>query len=224
VALGLVVPPLLVVGAAVVPRRRAASRSHHSPPRPERRSRAVPLLWLVFACGSAPGLAAFAQALDIGASLGLSRATAGWSLVALSAGNLAGRLAAGVAAGRSGMVPALTTCVLAQAVALAVASAVGAGWVVLVALLVVGTCYGGLSALVPAATAEVADPAEFGRVYGRVFTGWGLAGLAAPVLAAHLAADVGWAAALRWSLVPLLAAGTALALLARSPERSGDRV
>jgi MFS family permease len=95
--------------------------------------------------------------------------------------------------------------------------------VVLAALLVVGSCYGGLSALVPAATADVADPAEFGRVYGRVFTGWGVAGLAAPVLAAHLAAGAGWATTLRWALVPLVAAGTALALLARSPRGSGDR-
>jgi MFS family permease len=75
------------------------------------------------------------------------------------------------------------------------------GPVALVALLVLGLQYGALSTLAPAATADVVPAERFGTTYGLVFTGWGVAGLVAPVGAAALAVVTGLDGAYRVFLV-----------------------
>lgn len=52
--------------------------------------------------------------------------------------------------------------------------------------MLLGIAYGGLSALVPAATADLVGPHRFGRTYGWVFSGWGVAGLLGPLVGAAL--------------------------------------
>jgi MFS family permease len=209
------VAALLLLSAAVSPARPAGRVPPAAGPA-HRGWQAPALLWLVFGCGCAPGLAAFAHAVELGDEVGLPPAAAGLGLVALSTGNLAGRLVAGAAAAWRGVLMAMAGCLVAQALALTAASTASSRAVLVAALGVVGLGYGGLSALVPAATAELLGANAFGRLYGRVFTGWGLAGLVAPVLAARVAADAGWAATLRWALVPVVVAAIGLAVLART--------
>jgi hypothetical protein len=79
-----------------------------------------------------------------------------------------------------------------------------------------------VSALVPAATADRVGSGAFAIAYGRIFTGWGVAGLLAPIAGGHflrLAADrpglLGLAA------TPLVPAALALVLLARRGPRTG---
>ncbi len=163
------------------------------------RLRRVGPLWLVFALGSAPALGAFAHAGAIAG--GSDRAALAVAL--LSAGNLGGRLVAGPLSDRTGPSIALHGDLALLTVACLLLT-LGGSATALVALLLLGVQYGALSALVPAATARVVPAHRYGRAYGLVFTGWGLAGLVAPVAVAWLAA---------WGGVPLAFAVAAVAAL-----------
>jgi MFS transporter, OFA family, oxalate/formate antiporter len=75
-----------------------------------------------------------------------------------------------------------------------------------------------VSALVPAATADRVGAGAFSIAYGRVFTGWGFAGLAAPLaggLILRLQAD--HPALLGLVAAPLVPAVVGLLLVARRP-------
>lgn len=199
---------VVLAGAALLPGRPPAS--HH--PRSARRlqlGRPELALWAAFGLGSAPGLVAFAAAGDV---LGDPRAAAPAVLV-LSAGNLGGRLVAGPASDRVGRPMALHVNVAALAAVCAALVLVGSGPARVAVLLVLGLQYGALSVLVPAALGDAVPAARFGAGYGVVFSGWGLAGLTAPVGAAALSFHTGWravfvacggAALLAWSAVALL--------------------
>jgi MFS transporter, OFA family, oxalate/formate antiporter len=200
----LIAASVLVRGGAAGPRR---SRQRTRRTRP---SRPVVALWLAFALGSAPALAAFAQAgLLAGTPSGAALA-----VTLLNVGNFVGRLVAGPLSDRVGRSPALhgnSALLLLACLPLAVGAS---GPIALVALFVLGTQYGGLSALIPAATADVVPSERFGRTYGLVFTGWGIAGLLAPVAAAALATQIGYdgvylsflvIAALAWACVAIYA-------------------
>jgi MFS family permease len=144
----------------------------------------VAALWVLFAGGAAPGLVVFATAAPLASATGLGPGAAGAAVSLLAAGNLAGRLGAGWWSDRAGRLPALATALAATAVALAGLAVRAAPAVVLTGFLVVGLAYGGVSALVPAVTADRVGVRAFPAVYGRVFTAWGCAGLLAPLLAA----------------------------------------
>jgi MFS family permease len=143
---------------------------------------------LVFGLGSAPALTAFAHA---GQAAGNPDAAV-LAVPVLSAGNLVGRLVAGPVSDRVGRPVALHVTAAALAAACAVLAICDRTGVRMVALLLLGAQYGALSALVPAATADAVPAQRFGAAYGVVFTGWGLAGLIAPVAATALAVRTGW--------------------------------
>lgn len=197
---------LLVVAAVLVPGT--------APDRPTglahvddggRRRAPVVALWLAFGLGSAPALAAFAQAGELAGTASVALAVA-----LLNLGNFAGRLIAGPLSDRVGRPAALhgNAALLVLAclpLALGAREAVALG-----ALLVLGAQYGALSTLTPAATADVTPPDRFGSTFGLVFTGWGAAGLLAPVCGAAAAPTIGFdgvyllavvVAALAWGCV-----------------------
>lgn len=181
---------LLAVAAALVPGERPASS--RPDPEPRRRSRpAAPVvaLWLAFGLGSAPALAAFAQAGNLAGDL----AAVPLAVALLNVGNFAGRLVAGPLSDRVGRRAALHANSALLVLACLPLAFGATGVVALVALLLLGTQYGALSTLTPAATSDVVPPERFGTTYGLVFTGWGIAGLVAPV-AAGLATVVGYGA------------------------------
>jgi MFS family permease len=129
-------------------------------------------------------------------------------------GNLIGRLIAGAGSDRIGRLPALTVAMTTGAVSIGALAVPTAPPVVLAGFLGTGLAYGAVSALVPAATADRVGSAAFPAAYGVVFTGWGCAGLLAPVaggqlirLSEHEPALLGLAAA------PLIAAAAAVFLL-----------
>ncbi len=214
---------LLALAVLLVPGEHPeARRREDATRRPARPGGPVVALWLAFGLGSAPALAAFGQA---GRLAGTPGAVA-LAVTLLNLGNFAGRLIAGPLSDRIGRRSALhanSALLVASCVPLASGAT---GPLALVALLVLGTQYGALSTLAPAATSDVVAPERFGTVYGLVFTSWGLAGLAAPVLAAALAAVVGYGtvylaflvvAALSWASVAVYAR------LAAEPAGTGDR-
>lgn len=152
-------------------------------------ARTIPALWAVFALGSAPGLAAFGNAGDLAGP-----EVVGLAVPLLSVGNFAGRLVAGPASDRIGRPLSLHLNAAVLVLTCGLLAWDGGVGAVATALLVLGMQYGALSALVPAATADAVPPESFGTSFGRVFTGLGCAGLAAPVAAAVCADRVGWQA------------------------------
>ena len=178
--------------------------------------RPVVLLWLVFVGGTAPGLALFAQAVPLAGDRGLGVSAAGLAVAALALGNLGGRLAAGWWSDRIGRPAALVSALVVAAAGLGCLAGPAAPAVVLAGFLGSGLAYGAVSSLVPAATADRVGAGAFATAYGRVFTGWGIAGLVAPVAMERLLrlAD-GRPVLVLLAAVPLAAAGVAVLLLAR---------
>jgi MFS family permease len=161
----------------------------------------------------------FAHATALAEDRELSLRAAGLAVSALAAGNLIGRLIAGACSDRMGRVPTLTGWLTTGAASIGVLALPTPSTVVLVGFLGTGLAYGAVSALVPAATADRVGPALFATAYGVVLTGWGCAGLLAPVaggpllrLAAQNPAVLGLAA------LPPIAAGAALLALAHTAE------
>lgn len=185
IGLGLIVAGLLTLAARLAPVGGGVRRS-----RPERVERVplgvVVLLWLVFAGGTAPGLMLFAHAAPFAEDLKLSSQAAGLAVSALAAGNLTGRLLAGWWSDRIGRLPALAAALGTAAVSVGGLVASAAPVVVLAAFLGTGLAYGAVSSLVPAATADRVGAEAFSIAYGRIFTGWGFAGLFAPVAGGHI--------------------------------------
>jgi MFS family permease len=184
----------------------------------------VVLLWLAFVGGAAPGLVLFAQAVPVAAAGPLGPAAGGLAVTALATGNLAGRLLAGWWSDRIGRRPALATALLVAAASLGVLCVPVAPPAVLAGFLGSGAAYGAVSSLVPAATADHVGPAGFAVAYGRVFTGWGCAGLLAPLAGdqlVRLAAPHPGLLALAG--LPLLPAAAAVLLLPGTASRPGDR-
>lgn len=215
-ALALVVAALLAGAAQLAPDRVAPSGP--SGRREEVPYRTVALLWVVFAGGTAPALLLFAHAVTVAGDRGLGPRAAGLAVSALAAGNLLGRLTAGAWSDRIGRLPALAGSVGAAALSVGALAVAGPGGVVLVGFLGTGLAYGAVSALVPAATADRVGPAAFPVAYGVVFTGWGCAGLVAPVVGGQLIGPAAQdPALLLLAGTPLLAAAAALAPLLRRP-------
>lgn len=154
-------------------------------------------LWAAFLLGTLPALLVIAHAASIAAADGLAPAAVGAAVALLGAGNLLGRTGGGWVSDRLGRLPGLRAATLtlaASCLALAVASAT---WSVLVLMVAVGVGYGTQSSLVPALTADLFGAEHFGANYGRVFTGWGVAGLLGPQLGAALGGPTGgWSVAL----------------------------
>jgi MFS transporter, OFA family, oxalate/formate antiporter len=177
--LAVIVAGLLAGAAWLVPAGspEADRRGHHDPvPR-----RDVALLWVVFAGGTAPGLLLFAYAVPVAGDLQLSLRAAGLAVSALAAGNLIGRLVAGSSSDRIGRLPAVAVALSTGAVAIVALALRTSVPVVLAGYLGTGLAYGAVSTLVPAATADRVGAAAFPTAYGVVFTGWGCAGLLAPL-------------------------------------------
>jgi len=188
VLLAVVLGGVLIAAAALVPGRAASPRQSRRRTRRARPSRPVVALWLAFALSSAPALAAFAQAGNLA---GTPSAVA-LAVTLLNVGNFVGRIVAGPLSDRVGRSTALhgsSALLLLACLPLAVGAS---GPIALVALFLLGTQYGAISTLIPAATADVVPSEQFGSTYGLVFTGWGIAGLLAPVAAATLAAQIGY--------------------------------
>ena len=176
----------------------------------------VLLLAVIFLLASLPGLAAFGHAAAMMTTAGTPRLATG-AVSLLGAGNLIGRLLAGGVSDRLGRFPVLAASLGATGVASAYL-----GWQppVLPLLLVIGLGYGALSALMPVITADLSGAVQSASAYGRVFLGWGVAGLLAPYVAG-LAFDAtgGYELMFRGGLASTGVAACLTAALARNNAR-----
>lgn len=211
VALGL----LLVVAAVLLPARAATAPAAEARPDDRQAPRGpIIALWLAFGLGSAPALAAFAHAGQLAGSM----AAVAVAVTLLNVGNFVGRLAAGPASDRVGRRATLHANSALLVVA-CIPLAVGAdGPFALVALFLLGAQYGALSTLTPAAVSDIVPRQRFGALYGRVFTGWGIAGLLAPIAASALAAVAGIGIVYVGFIIIAAISWTCVALYARSAD------
>ena len=215
--LGRAAPALPALASAAPPKGGASSLS---------RDRTFWLLWAGFLGGSAAGLVVLAHAAEIVVSAGGGSValTLGASVVA--AGNGAGRLLAGWLSDRVAVRRVLWCAEAALAGALLALAAWPAVAVAVVALLLAGTGYGALAGAYPVAGARYYGAERITVVYARVFTAWGLAGLAAPVAAGALFdATGGYGAVLAaTAAAAALGAAASLALPAEQPRDAARTV
>lgn len=138
------------------------------------------------------GTAVFAGLMIIGHASGVVRVLTGdASLVLVAMLNMAGCLLAGALADQipaTGLLVALPILSLLSLLALTVT---GSAYVTLAGLACIGFAYGAMISVYPLAVSNVYGPVAGVRAYGRVFTAWGLAGIAGPVTAGALYSGFG---------------------------------
>lgn len=152
VVLAAILGVVLLAAAVLLPDEAASAATTETRPDDQQTPRGpAVVLWLAFGLGSAPALAAFAHA----GQLAGSTAVAAVAVTLLDVGNFVGRLAAGTAsdrAGRRATLHANSALLVLACLPLAVGVT---GAVALVALFLLGTQYGALSTLTPAALSDV---------------------------------------------------------------------
>lgn len=172
------------------------------------------MLCLAILPGAAVIAVAAAMAQDVS---GVGAATAAGLVISNALGNVAGRVLWAALSDRLGYRPVFAGLFLVQLMALALlpgATSFGALSVCCFALML---CNGGAFSTMPACVAHYFGTRHVGRVYGLMLTAWGTAGIAGPLLMAHVFDASGhYAPALRlFALV--MGAGLLLALLVRRP-------
>ena len=113
-----------------------------------------------------------------------SGALAGLMVIAL--GNMLGGLAVGVLSDRIRISTLLILQPLISVLVLIVMVSSSNEFVLLTSLVFVGFSYGSIIAVYPVAVIKIFGEVSSSQIYGRVFTAWGLAGLAGPWLAGLL--------------------------------------
>lgn len=142
-------------------------------------------LWLGYFGGVMAGLMVIGHAAGISAAFDPGMAI--WSAPAIIAAcNLAGSIIGGRLADRISLRLVLCSLALTTSVALAGIALFGANRGLIVGLGLVGFAYGGTIAAYPATISKLFGMQQSARVYGRVFTAWGCAGLLGPWLAGTL--------------------------------------
>ncbi len=162
------------------------SRVRYSTPEAQAASSRLPflrivLIWISYGTAVFAGLMAISQA----ASMALATGFTGWIAPAVLAFfNLIGSLLSGWLVDRISHRWILVTLPLISAVSLVAITLLPE--LTLVFLCIVGFAYGGIIATYPAAISRQFSGDDGPRVYGRVFTAWGTAGLLAPWIAGRL--------------------------------------
>lgn len=148
--------------------------------------RGLLILWVGYLFGAFSGLMVLAHAPAIAAWRGGDETQAGLVAGIVSFGSVAGGLLGGLMAERSTGRISLAIPLFLQAAAVAVLSLFSSSPAMLAVFGLAGLCYGALIAIVPAEVRRMSGQAGFARSYGSVFSAWGLAGIAGPVMAGYI--------------------------------------
>jgi OFA family oxalate/formate antiporter-like MFS transporter len=143
------------------------------------RKRMVMLFWLAYMLSVFAGLMAIGHAAGIALSKGSSLQLSVWSAMMIGVGSAAGGFLAGWLVDRRPISHFLIGLPLLSAVSLLLLSMVESPGLVIALLTVAGFAYGSIIAVYPVAISNYFGE-QGPKVYGRVFTAWGFAGLAAP--------------------------------------------
>jgi len=146
------------------------------------------LLWIGYGCAVTAGLMVIGHAYGIAIWLNLSSSSATWATTVVAFGNMLGGFSAGLYADRLSSQALLRWLPLFTSIGLVLMAWPGetAWMLVFIALSLVGYCYGAIIALYPVAVADVFGALMAPRIYGQIFTAWGLAGLLGPWISGWL--------------------------------------
>lgn len=148
------------------------------------------LFWVAYGLSVFAGLMAIGHAASIVQSSQHTNSSnselAIWGAVLIGAGNALGGFAGGYLSDRISVRALLTTLPLFSALCLFVLAVSPAAHLSVGILSLIGLTYGAIIAVYPYAINFQFGEFEGPRVYGRVFTAWGLAGLFGPLLAGTL--------------------------------------
>ncbi len=177
------------------------------------------MLWVMFVAGAAAGLMVIGILKPFGVFSGLDAATAGNAVGVLALANGAGRIIWGTASDRLGRTRAMSLMFALQGLMMLTLMNMGSSPMLLsIAAAWVGFNFGGNFALFPSATADYFGTKHVGMNYGFVFTAYGIAGIAGPILGGSVFDATG---SYLWAFIPagvlcLIAAG--LAFLVKKPQ------
>ncbi len=179
------------------------------------------MLWIMFVFGAGAGLMVIGNLKPFGVVSGLSPAVAGAAVGVLALFNGAGRIVWGTASDKIGRSKSMALMFTLQGIMMLALIQMGSTELLLtVAAAWVGFNFGGNFALFPSATADFFGTKNLGANYGLVFTSYGVAGIAGPILGGMVFDATG---SYLWAFIPsgvmcLIAAG--LALVIKSPHHN----
>ncbi len=142
-------------------------------------TRMVILFWLAYMLSVFAGLMAIGHAAGIALSKGASTQLSVWSAMMIGVGSAGGGFLAGWSIDRWSITRFLIGLPLLSAISLLLLSMVESPNLVVALLSLVGFAYGSIIAIYPVAISNYFGE-QGPKVYGRVFTAWGFAGLVAP--------------------------------------------
>ncbi len=144
------------------------------------------LFWCGYGGAVSAGLMVLGHAYSIARWLNISDTMALWAVTCVAAGNMVGGFSAvyltGYVTTRSllRVLPLLTVVGLVILIVPQVFPLTNPVFWVLIGLLLAGYSYGAVIAIYPVAVADTFGVESSARVYGQIFTAWGLAGLLGP--------------------------------------------
>jgi MFS family permease len=144
------------------------------------------LLWFAYGCAVFAGLMAIGHAAGIIQSLENSYALATWGAVFIGIGSAIGGFFIGAVITTGNMVKWLVGLPLLSAFFLGTLTVVHQPLIAIALLSFTGFAYGAVIAVYPFAVNEIFGARLGPKIYGRVFTAWGFAGLAGPWTAGKL--------------------------------------
>jgi OFA family oxalate/formate antiporter-like MFS transporter len=156
------------------------SRPAESEPSVE--TRVVVLFWLAYMLSVFAGLMAIGHAAGIALSKGVSIVLSVWAAMMIGVGSAIGGFLAGWLIDRWPLIWFLIGLPILSALSLGMLAVVGSPIYVIGLLCLVGFAYGSIIAIYPVAISNYFGE-QGPKVYGRVFTAWGFAGLVAPWVA-----------------------------------------
>ncbi|GJL74481.1 OFA family MFS transporter [Nitrosomonas sp.] len=178
------------------------------------------MLWIMFMFGAAAGLLVIGILKPYGVHSGLSAAAAANAVGVLALFNGAGRIVWGTVSDKIGRKNAMSLMFLLQSVMMLALINMGSTEMTLsIAAAWIGFNFGGNLALFPTTTADFFGTKNVGINYGLMFTAYGVAGIAGPILAGSvfdLTGSYMWAFILS-GVACLIAAGISFGL--KSPRR-----
>ena len=139
-------------------------------------------IWIGYGSAVTAGLMVIGHAYGIAIWMNIDTRFVAWATMIVAFGNMLGGFSAGYYADRISSrfvifwLPLLTIVGL---IVLVLPTDLAAAFV-FVALGLIGYCYGAIIAVYPVAVVDVFGSAAAPRIYGQVFTAWGLAGLLGP--------------------------------------------
>lgn len=140
------------------------------------------LLWIGYGCAVAAGLMVLGHAYGIATWLSLDARSATWATTVVAFGNMLGGFSAGYVADRLSSRTLLRWLPLFTSLGLVllILPFDAERTLVFMALGLIGYCYGAIIAVYPVAVVDIFGTLAAPRIYGQVFTAWGLAGLLGP--------------------------------------------